>query len=106
MATAQHSEKNISHRPSVAKHHVAHPLCPLTASEISTTSQLIARLWPPKTSLRFKVITLEEPVKKEFLPYLEAEHSGARLPKLDRIAFASYYIRNTVRGHLSFRGGN
>ena len=45
----------------VPKHVAAHPLCPLTAAEISHTADLIKRLWPSNVDLLFKVITLEEP---------------------------------------------
>lgn len=79
------------------KSSVAHPLCPLTATEITTTADLVRSAWPANTDLRFKVLTLDEPPKKDLLPYLEAEHSGASLPHIDRKAFISYYIRNTVR---------
>jgi primary-amine oxidase len=79
-----------------AIHNVAHPLCPLTASEISRTADLIHSVWPSDIDLRFKVITLLEPEKKAFIPYLEAEHSGRPLPEIPRKAFVAYYIRNTV----------
>ena len=75
----------------------AHPLCPITASEIKRSAELIKGCWPAKTNLHFKTISLEEPAKAELVPYLEAEHRGSRLPKIDRKAFVSYYIRNTVR---------
>jgi primary-amine oxidase len=79
-----------------AKQVAFHPLDPLTAIEIETTAQLIQSLYPEKIDLRFKVITLKEPEKKAVVPYLEAEHSGGKLPNIDRRAFVSYYIRNTV----------
>jgi len=78
------------------KHIAAHPLCPITASEIKRSAELIKGCWPTKTNLHFKAITLEEPAKAELVPYLEAEHRGSRLPHIDRRAFVSYYIRNTV----------
>ena len=53
-------------------------------------------VYPSKTDLFFKAITLEEPKKAQLVPYLEAEHRGLRLPRIDRKAFVSYYIRNTV----------
>ena len=82
--------------PAPVKHYVAHPLNPLTASEIFATADLIRSVWPAHTDLRFKTITLLEPAKKQFLPYLEAEHSGKPLPSVARKAFTAYYIRNTV----------
>ena len=81
----------------VTKQWVAHPLCPITASEIKSAADLIKGRWPSKTDIHFKTITLEEPAKAELVPYLESEHRGSRLPHIDRKAFVSYYIRNTVR---------
>ena len=81
----------------VTKKMAAHPLCPITSSEIKRSAELIKSCWPPKTNFHFKAITLEEPAKAELVPYLEAEHKGARLPRIDRRTFVSYYIRNTVR---------
>lgn len=78
------------------KHIAAHPLCPITASEIKRAADLMRNLYPSKTDLHFKAITLEEPEKAQLVPYLEAEHSGGRLPRIDRKAYVSYYIRNTV----------
>lgn len=73
-----------------------HPLCPLTASEIKTSARLIRNKLPAQTDVQFKAITLEEPLKAQLVPYLDAERAGAKLPKIDRKAFVSYYIRNTV----------
>lgn len=80
----------------IQKHVAAHPLCPITASEIKRSADLIRNVYPSKTQLHFKAITLEEPEKAQLVPYLEAEHSATRLPRIDRKAFVSYYIRNTV----------
>ena len=76
--------------------HPSHPLSPLTAAEITRSADLIRSLYPAKTNLQFKAITLEEPEKAQLVPYLDAEHNGSRLPKINRKAFVSYYIRNTV----------
>lgn len=78
------------------KHHAAHPLCALSGDEILYTAELIRSIWPANPDIRFKSITLEEPPKAQVLPYLEAEAIGQQLPSLDRKAFTSYYIRNTV----------
>ena len=80
----------------VAKHVAIHPLSPLTASEIVQAADFIRHLYPSATRLQFKAVTLEEPAKARLVPYLDAEHAGKRLPALDRKAFVSYYIRNTV----------
>ena len=74
----------------------AHPLCPITAAEIKQSAHLIKRLYPAKTDFSFKAITLEEPDKAQLVPYLDAEHSGGRLPYIERKIFVSYYLRNTV----------
>jgi Cu2+-containing amine oxidase len=83
-----------------SRHYAAHPMCPLTGPEISSAGKIIKSFWPSNVDLRFKVITLEEPPKKQFVPYLEAEHAGNALPRIDRKAFVAYYIRNTVCGTL------
>lgn len=79
-------------QPTVANH----PLSPLTAFEIATSSQLIHRLYPPRTDLHFKAVTLQEPAKAQIVPYLEAEHARAKKPSIERRSFVCYYIRNTV----------
>ena len=80
----------------VAKQFASHPLSPLTAHEITRSADLIKGLYPAKTNFQFKAITLEEPEKAQLVPYLEAEHYGSKVPKIDRKAFVCYYIRNTV----------
>ena len=81
-----------------AKQIPAHPLCPITAAEIKRSADLVRSLYPAKTDLRFKAITLEEPEKAQLVPYLDAEHNRGRLPHIDRKIFVCYYIRNTVSG--------
>lgn len=73
-----------------------HPLGPLTASEITGSSELIKSLWPTNTNIQFKSITLQEPAKSELVPYLAAEQSDQATPTIDRRSFVIYYIRNTV----------
>lgn len=85
------------------KQSTVHPLSPLSGPEISFTAELIRAQWPDKVDLRFKVVTLEEPAKKGLIPYLEAEHSGTSLPKIDRRVFVAYYLRNTVIMRSPFR---
>jgi len=88
--------ENAAPAVSPAKQTVSHPLAPVTADEITHASQLIRQLWPSNTNLQFKVVTLEEPPKAQVLPYLEAEHTGAPLPSLERKVFVNYYLQNTV----------
>lgn len=95
------TEEPVSTQAKTFSHFAAHPLCPLTASEILSTSDLIKSLWPSNVELLFKVVTLEEPQKKQFVPYLDAEHSGNALPRIERRAFVAYYLRNTVSTSLT-----
>ena len=74
----------------------AHPLSPLTPNEITQTSTIIKAQWPSDVELTFKMIALFEPEKKSFMPYLEAEHTGKTLPKVERKAFTTYLIKKTV----------
>ena len=79
-----------------SKHVTEHPLSPLTSSEIRNAAGLIRQLYPSATKFQFKAITLEEPEKARLVPYLDAQHSGRRLPSIERKAFVCYYLRNTV----------
>ncbi|KAI9837753.1 MAG: hypothetical protein M1819_006687 [Sarea resinae] len=88
-----------SSAPSSTKQDSSHPLAPLTAAEIKEGARLTYSLYPSGTNLHFKAITLQEPEKREVVPFLEAEHSGKSLPTIDRRAFVSYYIRNTSKFH-------
>lgn len=92
MATQEVSSTEVA----AAKHYAPHPLCPLTAFEISATASLLQSVWPSNVTLRFKNISLHEPEKKKLIPHLEAEHSGKSPRPIDRKSFVSYYIRNTV----------
>lgn len=74
----------------------SHPLGPLTASEISQSSDLIRAQWPEGTKFQFKVVTLLEPPKTELAPYLQAERAGRPVKPIDRKSQVVYYLRNTV----------
>lgn len=79
-----------------AKRPSSHPLSPLTSSEITNASSLVQKLWPSNIDLQFKILTLQEPEKTQVLPYLNAEHRGAKTPTIERKVFVCYYIRKTV----------
>ena len=87
--------------PRKSEHKYGHPLCPITASEIQQAAHLIKSSWPYKTDIHFKAVTLEEPAKAQLVPYLDAERQHTKLPRIDRKAFVSYYIRNTVSHSLT-----
>jgi len=82
--------------PRTTKTESAHPLAPLSASELQRAAAIVKASWPAHTDLHFKVVTLQEPPKAEVLPYLEAEHNGQPVPTISRKAFINYYVRNTV----------
>ncbi|MCJ1240084.1 hypothetical protein MMC14_008084 [Varicellaria rhodocarpa] len=83
----------------VAKRASIHPLSPLTSREIVKSAELIRGIYPQKTNLQFKIVTLQEPEKAQLIPFLESEHRGAQVPRIDRKAFVNYYIRNTDKFH-------
>lgn len=60
-----------------------HPLDPLTASEISKSSQLIREFYPNKNGWIFNSITLLEPAKALLLPLLLKDSSSdtTRIPR-------------------------
>ncbi|KAI4109207.1 MAG: hypothetical protein L6R37_000638 [Teloschistes peruensis] len=82
-----------------AKRPSSHPLSPLTSSEITNASSLVQKLWPSNIDLQFKILTLQEPEKTQVLPYLNAEHRGAKTPTIERKVFVCYYIRKTDKVH-------
>ena len=74
-----------------------HPLDPLTSNEISAASAVIRASYPPGSPLHFKAVSLEEPPKSLFVPYLEAEHGGRPRPFISRIAYVLYVTLNTSK---------
>ncbi|KAL9613776.1 MAG: hypothetical protein Q9167_001721 [Letrouitia subvulpina] len=80
---------------------LSHPLAPLTSSEITKSAELVQALYPAKTNLHFKIVTLEEPSKSQLIPYLDAEHNGQKPSSLDRKAFR---VESNVRLGPNFHG--
>lgn len=79
-----------------SKGNTPHPYAPLSAAEIQNASDFLRAQWPTGTDIQFKSLTLQEPPKKDVLPYLEAENSGKTASPLSRKACLDYYLRNTV----------
>lgn len=75
---------------------MANPLVPLTSSEIELVASLIKRQCGLHVPLHFKAITLEEPHKQHVVTFFEAQKGGGALPDIERIAFVSYYISDSV----------
>lgn len=76
-----------------------HPYAPLSAEEIKYASSLLRTQWPDSTDLQFKIVTLDEPPKREVLSYLDAEAHNDYLPAIARKAFINYYLRKTNKFH-------
>lgn len=69
-----------------------HPLDPLSFDEVRhAAGALISHLRVAKSDIRFKIIDLYEPAKKEMLAYL---HNGGQRPH--RRARIYYQLRNTA----------
>lgn len=56
-----------------------HPFDPLTPSEIQLAVKILDGTFPG-VKLRYKRIDVQEPLKKDVIPYIEAERLGQRLP--------------------------
>ncbi len=57
-----------------------HPFDPISPGEIRLAVQLLGKVFPG-TKLRYKRIDVQEPLKSEVVPYIEAERLGQPLPK-------------------------
>lgn len=56
-----------------------HPFDPITPAEIRLAVNILQSSFPD-IKLRFKVIDVQEPIKREVVPYIEAERLGKPLP--------------------------
>ena len=56
-----------------------HPFDPLTPSEIQLAVKILESTFPG-VQLRYKKIDVQEPLKKDVIPYIEAERLGKPLP--------------------------
>lgn len=56
-----------------------HPFDPLTLSEIQLAVKVLEAAFPGEP-LRYKRIDVQEPLKKDVIPYIEAERLGQQLP--------------------------
>jgi primary-amine oxidase len=56
-----------------------HPFDPLTPAEIQLAVKILEAAFPG-LSLRYKRIDVQEPLKKDVIPYIEAERQGLPLP--------------------------
>ncbi|KAI9740933.1 MAG: hypothetical protein M1818_004539 [Claussenomyces sp. TS43310] len=84
-----------------------HPFDPISAAEIKVSVDLLKASFPD-VKLRFKLVDINEPVKKDVIPYIEAERRGQTLParpariaqvlfhRLDNGVFMKAYLDVTV----------
>ncbi|KAL3431918.1 copper amine oxidase [Aspergillus tetrazonus] len=57
-----------------------HPFDPITPGEITLATKILQAAFPG-VKLRYKKIDLQEPIKAEVVPYIEAERLGKPLPR-------------------------
>ncbi|KAL2205797.1 hypothetical protein CC79DRAFT_1349212 [Sarocladium strictum] len=68
-----------------------HPFEPLQPDEIQLAVRLL-RAEFPDVQLRFKTLDIQEPVKEDVIPYIEAERTGQELPAVpDRIVYSLFH---------------
>jgi primary-amine oxidase len=58
---------------------IPHPFDPITPGEIRLATTILQAAFPG-VSLRYKKIDVQEPIKKEVVPFIEAERLGKPLP--------------------------
>lgn len=56
-----------------------HPFDPITPGEITLATKILSAAFPG-VNLRYKKIDMQEPLKAQAVPYLEAERLGKALP--------------------------
>ncbi|OQE02644.1 hypothetical protein PENSOL_c002G07687 [Penicillium solitum] len=68
-----------------------HPFDPITAAEIQLVVQILQKNFP-NVPLRYKRVDIQEPIKKEVVPYIEAERLSKPLPeKPSRLLYALFH---------------
>lgn len=77
--------------------HTQHPFDTLTPSEIKLATAILEGALPG-VPLRYKRIDVLEPIKKDVIPYLEAERLGKPLPKKPARLLFSYFHRRDTGG--------
>src|SRR5579871_6120708 len=71
-----------------------HPLASLSIDETNAARDVILSCHPD-TAIGFRMISLQEPVKAELIPFLEIEHSGnlnSNTPRPRRLAKVYYDV--------------
>ena len=72
-----------------------HPFDPLRPEEISLTVSILKSALPG-VELRFKCLEIQEPLKQDVIPYIEAERTGSPLPSPpQRVAYVYLHRMDT-----------
>lgn len=72
-----------------------HPFDPVTPAELRLAVKILENAFPG-VPLRYKVIDLQEPIKKDVVPYIEAERLCVSLPKRPaRLLMAMFHRLDT-----------
>ncbi|PGH35806.1 primary-amine oxidase [[Emmonsia] crescens] len=77
----------------------SHPFDPIRPDEVSLAAEILQASFPG-VSLRFKVIDAQEPIKKDVVPYLEAERLGTPLPAKPARIIQSLFHRLDTKAFL------
>lgn len=72
-----------------------HPFDPLTPSEIQLAVKILESTFPG-VKLRYKRIDVQEPLKKDVIPYIEAERLGQSLPPGRLVCYTLFSIGWTM----------
>ncbi len=78
-----------------------HPLDPLSIAECEIARKAIVAAHQKETVLHFRSVYLEEPLKNELIPFLEAEHTTGITPKTPRPARLAHVQYDVVRDDKS-----
>ncbi|EGE82555.1 primary-amine oxidase [Blastomyces dermatitidis ATCC 18188] len=76
-----------------------HPFDPIRLDEVSLAARVLQASFPG-VSLRFKVIDVQEPIKRDVVPYLEAERLGTPLPAKPARIIQSLFHRLDTKAFL------
>ncbi|PGG95795.1 primary-amine oxidase [Blastomyces parvus] len=76
-----------------------HPFDPIRPDEVSLAAKILQASFPG-VSLRFKVIDVQEPIKRDVVPYLEAERLGTPLPAKPARIIQSLFHRLDTKAFL------
>ncbi|EER45636.1 copper amine oxidase [Histoplasma capsulatum H143] len=77
----------------------SHPFDPIRPNEVSLAAEILQASFPD-VPLRFKVIDVQEPIKRDVVPYLEAERLGTPLPAKPARIIQSLFHRLDTKAFL------